>query len=63
MVWPSGIPFATSSVPMISEAPGRLSTSTCWPQFSVSFWPRMRAMPSLLPPGATGTIRRIGRPG
>ena len=63
IVWPSGTPFATRSVPMISDAPGRLSTSTCWFQLSVSFWPRMRAMPSLLPPGATGTIKRIGRLG
>src|SRR5262245_17074603 len=44
-------------------APGRLSTMTCCPQDSVSFWPTVRASRSDGPPGAKGTITRMGRVG
>ena len=40
--------------------PPRLSTTTCCPQLSVSFWPSRRAMIVVLPPGTKGTIQRIG---
>src|ERR1044071_4698584 len=45
------------------EAPGRVSTTTVWPQFSVIFWPMTRAMMSVEPPGANGTIILIGLSG
>jgi hypothetical protein len=44
-------------------APGRESTTMFWPHFSVSFCPISRVLMSSPPPGANGTIMRIGRPG
>jgi len=43
--------------------PGRLSTITCWPHSSVSFWPMARAVMSAPPPGTTVMMMRIGRAG
>src|SRR5262245_56749910 len=40
--------------------PGRVSTTTCWPQFSVIFCPMTRARMSVEPPGANGTMILIG---
>src|SRR6185503_18476088 len=48
---------------MMPLAPGRESTTTCWPQDSVSFCPRMRASVSEVPPGENGMIMRIGLAG
>src|SRR5262245_3270375 len=50
-------------MPMMPFAPGRLSTITCWPQVSVSFWATARAMMSTPPPVACGTMIRTGRAG
>jgi len=44
-------------------APGRLSTTTCWPKASASFGCRMRATRSVAPPGGKPTIIRTGREG
>ena len=41
-------------------APGRVSTMTGWPQFSVNFCPMTRARMSVDPPGANGTMILIG---
>ena len=41
-------------------APGRVSTMTGWPQFSVIFCPITRARMSVDPPGANGTMILIG---
>jgi len=62
-VYPSGALLATSSAPMFPEAPGRLSTTTAWPQRSPSFWATRRAMMSVPPPGANPTTTRTGRDG
>src|SRR3979409_2341802 len=48
---------------MIVAAPGRVSTTTVWPQVSVIFWPITRAMMSVEPPGANGTMILIGLSG
>ena len=48
------------SVPMMPLAPGRVSITTGWPQASLIFCPRMRAIVSVVPPGFHGTIMRIG---
>src|SRR5258706_3131195 len=42
-------------------APGRFSTTTCWPICLLSSLARLRELISGLPPGAEATIRRIGR--
>jgi hypothetical protein len=60
IVWPSGGARATTSVPIVPDAPVRLSITTCWPRFSESLAPVRRARMSTLPPGAKGTIQRIG---
>jgi hypothetical protein len=41
-------------------APGRVSMTIVVPRASPSRWPRMRAVISEPPPGAHGTIMRIG---
>ena len=62
-VYPSGSLPATTPVPMMVPAPGRLSTITFWPRsFDISS-ARMRAMVSVPPPGAKGTTSRIGLSG
>src|SRR5688572_12793786 len=45
---------------MIPLAPPRLSTTTCCPSCSVSFWLTIRARMSGEPPGGEGTMKRIG---
>jgi hypothetical protein len=53
----------TRALPTVPPAPGRFSTTTCWPIRSDSFCARMRPNVSELPPGACGTISLIGRDG
>src|SRR5688572_6455513 len=48
---------------MIPLAPGRESTTICWPHDSVIFCPRRRASVSDVPPGENGMITRIGLTG
>ena len=55
MVYPSALDLATASAPMLPPLPALFSTTTVWPQSSPSFWPRMRATISVVPPGANGT--------
>src|SRR5688572_17901681 len=47
---------------MTPPAPGRLSTITCWPQRSLSFWATKRAEKSDVLPGDP-VMRRTGRVG
>ena len=61
-VYPSGGLFASWRVPM-PPAPGRFSTMICWPNVRLIVSARMRAITSLPPPGACGTISVIGRAG
>src|SRR5262249_55238905 len=53
----------TASVPILLPAPGRFSMMNGWPSRSESHWPIRRAVMSLAPAGATGTIRRTGATG
>ena len=62
-VWPSGAARATEVAPVTCAAPPLFSTMTCWPQASVSFWPKARATTSVTPPAAAVTTRLIGRDG
>ncbi len=59
-VWPSGSALATATAPMLPPAPGRFSTTTGCFHISLSFWPSARASTSDVPPGANGTMMRIG---
>ena len=63
MVWPSGTAWAAIAVPSVLPAPGRLSTRPCWPNESWNICATKRAAMSLPPPGANGTMMRIGRVG
>src|SRR5450432_3797618 len=45
-------------MPMLPPAPARLSTTTCWPHASDNFAATTRAITSVGPPGANGTIMR-----
>ena len=45
---------------MLPPAPGRLSTTTLWPQASVRCFATSRARMSVAPPGGNGTTSRIG---
>jgi hypothetical protein len=45
---------------MIVLPPARFSMTTGWPQASVSLGPISRAWMSAGPPGANGTMSRIG---
>ena len=55
---PSGAAFATASVPISALPPGRFSTTNCCPVLAVIACARLRAMMSVPPLGAKGTIRR-----
>ncbi len=48
---------------IVPPALGRLSTTTCWPDFSVIFSPIQRASMSVWLPAANGTSMRTGRVG
>src|SRR5688572_21467258 len=63
IVWPSGTALATVSPAMLPDAPERLSTTTDWPSTPRSPSARIRAVMSVLPPGAKGTSSRMGRDG
>ena len=56
--WPSGAALATASVPTMPLAPARLSTITVWPSAFSSCGCSSRAVVSLSPPGANGTMMR-----
>ena len=47
----------------VGTATGLLSITNCWPSRSDNHWPMTRAVMSVPPPAANGTIRRIGRDG
>ena len=53
-VWPSGLAFATSAVPIVPPAPVRFSITTDCPQLSLIFCAMMRARVSVPPPGDNG---------
>jgi hypothetical protein len=59
-VLPSGAARTTASVPMLPEAPARLSTTTGRFSRSESLGPMVRAIRSMPVPGVNGTIRRSG---
>src|SRR5947208_13868347 len=59
-VYPSGADLTTISVAIVVPAPGRLSTTTCWPRFKDSLALRARASTSETPPGVNPTTRRMG---
>src|SRR5947207_3733062 len=46
---------------MLPPAPPRVSITTCWPHTSESRSPMTRAMMSVAPPAANGTITRTKR--
>ena len=45
---------------MAPPAPGLLSTTTCWPSATDSFWATWRPMMSVAPPAGKGITRRMG---
>jgi len=60
MVYPSGGAFATNSDPIAWDAPGLFSTTTGLPKRSLSLAPTILAATSVTPPGASGTMMRMG---
>src|SRR5882762_7968054 len=62
-VLPSGLAFATTSVPITPPAPPRFSTTTDCPHFCESFAATVRAVISVPPPGANGTMNVTGLAG
>src|SRR5881396_2499128 len=60
IVCPSAEDLAAISMPIIWPAPGRLSTTNCAPSDSESFCASARAMMSVPPPAAEGTMKRTG---
>jgi hypothetical protein len=50
-VWPSGSACATTWLPMLPPAPGRFSTTTCWPRRRPSGSLSSRAAMSVVPAG------------
>src|SRR6476620_4187125 len=59
-VYPSGGDLATSSLPRIDPAPGRVSTITGWPSRSESGGAIVRASVSAALPGPLGATIRTG---
>src|SRR4029077_4389062 len=59
-VRPSGGDLAVRSAAVVLPAPGRFSTTNCWPSAPLHFAARMRASVSGLPPGARPTRTRTG---
>src|SRR6266571_5145038 len=59
-VYPSGADLATYSFAMLVPAPGRFSTTTCWPRSSESFEASRRALMSTPPPGVKPTRSLTG---
>jgi hypothetical protein len=62
-VWPSGAARAARAAPSVPPAPPTFSMMICWPRLCDMVSPRMRAIASVVPPAANGTIRVIGRLG
>ena len=62
-VWPSAGAVTAMREPSVPPAPGRLSTTTCWPKNSTVFWATTRASMSVAPPTGNGTIMRTARLG
>ena len=62
-MYPSLSDFATASMPTLPLAPGRFSTTIVWPSSLPASSASRREIMSELPPGAVGTISRIGRVG
>ena len=60
-VCPSGSARATNSPPTLPEAPGRLSTTTCWPSRAERRSAVSRPTKSVVPAGVKGMTRRMGR--
>ncbi|MNL45221.1 hypothetical protein D3C87_1678520 [compost metagenome] len=54
---------AKACAPMMPAAPARFSTMTCWPSLAAILSAISRAAMSVVPPGAAGMIRVIGRSG
>jgi hypothetical protein len=50
-------------MPIWPVAPGRLSTTVCWPMLSVSRWAMRRDTISCAAPAVLPTMIRIGREG
>src|SRR5262245_50954959 len=48
---------------MLVPAPGRFSTTNCWPRYSLSLDAARRALMSTPPPGVNPTSTRAGRLG
>ena len=63
IVVPSGAARAAARMAMTPLAPGRLSTTTCWPSAAESLLATIRAIVSLPPPGGNGTIMVMVRVG
>ena len=63
MVCPSGSARATSKAPIEPEAPGWFTTTKRWPSASSKSVATMRAIWSVEPPAAQGTMRVTGRSG
>src|SRR5437763_1460407 len=63
IVVPSGAARAAVRMAMTPLAPGRLSTTTCWPSAAESLLATIRAMVSLPPPDGNGTIMVMVRLG
>jgi hypothetical protein len=59
-VWPSGAAFTTASVAILVPAPGRFSTTNCWPRRCDSHCAISRATISVEPPAAKPTMTRTG---
>src|SRR4029453_15103041 len=55
--------FAAMSAPIVPPAPGRFSTTTCWPSALVSWSAMTRAKMSVDWPGGKGTTILIGLAG
>src|SRR5574343_470617 len=59
-VAPSAGAFNNAVMPITPLPPGRLSTTTDWPHFSVNFTPTWRINTSGAEPAGNGTTKRTG---
>src|SRR3982751_5067088 len=57
-VCPSGAAWDAMVAPIVLPAPGRLSTTTCWPHISLILAAKMRPVMSVGPPDAGPMIKR-----
>src|SRR3954466_4668724 len=63
MVLPSGVAAANALKPIVPEAPSRLFTTTCWPDWSAMALATARPITSTPLPAGNGMIISIGRAG